>query len=154
MSHIIIYYVFPLVPVDDATVPELLPEGEATSATNWGGQGVDAVVGSSGANVLATPVARISFSFSSKVSNLVFNQALWSVIKIWIQHLQPTYICIDVPVPHEVVWFLFLEFQCAQQPMYICIQITVIFEGSKVHHKPPSVHCYWKLDSLIYHLPP
>ena len=34
ISHIIIYHVFPLVPVDDATVPELLPEGEATSATN------------------------------------------------------------------------------------------------------------------------
>ena len=40
------------------------------------GEGVDAVVGSSGANVFATPVPRMSFSFSSKVSNLVFNQAL------------------------------------------------------------------------------
>lgn len=76
MRHTIIYYVFLSVPVGDATVPMLRLEDEAISATTLGGQGIEAVVGSSSANVSATHVARISLSFSLKFSNLVFNKAL------------------------------------------------------------------------------
>ena len=76
MRHTIIYYVLLSVHVGDATVTVLLPEDEAISATTLGGQGVEAVVGSSSANVPAIHVARISLSFSMKFSNLVFNKAL------------------------------------------------------------------------------
>ena len=89
------------VSVDDATVPELLPEGEAMFATTLGGQGVAAVAGSSGVNVFAAPVARISFSFSSNFSNLLFNQTLRSVIK-HDYNIYNHHICKDVPVSHEV----------------------------------------------------
>ena len=57
MRHTIIYYVFLSVFIGDATVPVLLLEEEAISATTLGGQGVEAVVGSSSANVSATHVA-------------------------------------------------------------------------------------------------
>ena len=48
------------------------PEDDVT--VGW--QGVEGTVGSSGANVLAIPVARMIFNFSSILSIFVFNQSL------------------------------------------------------------------------------